>query len=1018
MPIFASNFTANSLQGTVTVSGGQANVVLPISNFAFEGSKSFVIDLRKEGYSGTVIATSNTISIPDTTTIVSLTANISTVAEGNAILYTLTTTNVVNGTNVFFSTNSVVTANVNSNDFVGGNTGVITINNNVGTLTLVANADLSLFDETGETFALQIRTGNVLGNVVIASSNVTVLDTSNQYNVLSFVESANSVTEGATITLTTNIINIPAGTLLYYDTTGNVTNTAFASGNTGSFRMNGVSNTITLVTTNVPYGTQADFRVRMHRDSLTGAVIATSNTLLINDSALTSMLATGGNVSIIGNFKYHTYNTSGTFNVSSIGTTSGNIEYMVIGGGGAGGGILAGTSASGGGGGAGGYRLNVPGELSGANAAAEPALYVSTSTTYTVTVGAGGTSVGVAPLNSYVGAIGSNSAILGSGAFSNVISLGGGNGTGTSPTPAAGGAPGGSGGGSDGYYGRPAGTGTPGQGTPGNIGAQNGNGAGGGGGGAGSAGTVGFYYPVAGPYIFYYAGAGGSGRTPTAFSYWSVPGGQVSPAPGIAGGGSGGGTPYPTLGPFYGQQGYVGHGGGGTVNTGGGGYGSGGSYPQTPTTYAGTNGGSGIVVIRYPFTGQYYVSLVEQYSTITLGANVSFNLTSYNANGVTLYYTTEGNVDATHFIGGNTGTLVANTVGATLLLQSNSSANIPVGESRYFRVALRQDSITGPIQLYSGNITVNYRPTNLSVTGGTQSNVTVNGTNYRIHTFTTSANLTINSLSNSNNFNQFEIMAIGGGGGGASYGSGAGAGGLLYGVANIIFGVGNTVITVGSGGASNYNSPGGEGANSTLLLPNGNTIIAYGGKNGGAPQGPPGRFGCGGGGQGYTSSSPNPAAIDWWFQGGQPSQFGLTGYAGNGNSGGLPYSTRAGGGGGTGDGTKAEPTGGGSNNGDPGYNGRPLGISGSNVYYGGGGASHALGYQSPYDQFPGIGGLGGGGPSGSYGNGPSPAYDGQTNRGGGGGGQHLGAFPGGPPGSNKYSSAGGSGIVIIRYPYV
>ena len=259
-------------------------------------------------------------------------------------------------------------------------------------------------------------------------------------------------------------------------------------------------------------------------------------------------------------------------------------------------------------------------------------------------------------------------------------------------------------------------------------------------------------------------------------------------------------------------------------------------------------------------------------------------------------------------------------------------------------------------------------------------------------------------------------MAIAGGGGGASYGGGAGAGGMLYGFANILP-VGNTVITVGAGGASNFNSPGGEGTNSTLLLLNGNTIIAYGGKNGGSPQGPPGRFGCGGGGNGFTSSGPNPAAFDYWLQGGQPSQFGLTGYAGEGKSGSLPSSNRAGGGGGTGGGPTPSPGLGGSNNGNPGYDGRPLDISGSNVYYGGGGGSHALGSQSPFDYYPGVGGLGGGGPSAAYGSGPNPAYNGVTNLGGGGGGIYLGAFPGGPPGSNKYSSAGGSGVVIIRYLY-
>ena len=519
----------------------------------------------------------------------------------------------------------MVTANVNSNDFVGGNTGVITINNNVGTLTLVANADLSLFDETGETFALQIRTGNVVGNVVIASSNVTVLDTSNQYNVLSFVESANSVTEGATITLTANVVNIPTGTLLYYDTIGNVTTTTFASGNTGSFRMNGISNTISLVTTNVPYGTQADFRVRIHRDSATGTVLATSNTLLINDSSLTSMLATGGNITIQGNFKYHTYNTSGTFNVTSIGTTSGNIEYLVIAGGGSGGGLVGGTNNTSGGGGAGGYRLNVPGELSGANAAAEPALYVSSSTTYTVTVGAGGVSLASAPYAG-VGGSGSNSAILGSGPFSNVISYGGGGGGSTNYS----GNPGGSGGGG-GSSAAAGGNGTPGQGLSGSIASIGGGQTAGGGGGAGGAAPVGYVQPG----TFVYSGAGGYGRTPSAFSLWSVSGGSY-PA-GIAGGGSGGATPYPSLGPFYGQPGVNGHGGGGgganaTVNTGGGGGGYPGSYPSNPPTGSqGAYGGSGIVIIRYPFTGQYFTSLVEQYTTVTLGANIGYNLTAYNA---------------------------------------------------------------------------------------------------------------------------------------------------------------------------------------------------------------------------------------------------------------------------------------------------------------------------------------------------------------------------------------------------
>ena len=285
MPILASNFTSNSLQGTVVVSGGQANIQLPLSAFAFEGQKTFVVKLRKEGFAGTVIGVSNTITVLDTTTIVSLTANISTVAEGNAILYTLTTTNVPNSTNVYYTTNSVVTANVNGNDFVGGNTGIITINNNVGTVTLVANADVSNVSELAETFSLQIRTNNASGNVVVTSSNVLILDTSNTYAINSLVESSNSIITPSNVTFTVSVSNIPAGTTLYYDTTGTATNTTFIGGNTGSFKINTANsgtNTVVLGNLTLGIGGSGSFALNIRRDSTTGTIIATSNTILIS----------------------------------------------------------------------------------------------------------------------------------------------------------------------------------------------------------------------------------------------------------------------------------------------------------------------------------------------------------------------------------------------------------------------------------------------------------------------------------------------------------------------------------------------------------------------------------------------------------------------------------------------------------------------------------------------------------------------------------------------------------------
>lgn len=66
-----------------------------------------------------------------------------------------------------------------------------------------------------------------------------------------------------------------------------------------------------------------------------------------------------------------------------------NAEYIVVGGGGSGGFTVA--SASGGGGG-GGYRSSIAGEASGGGASAESSIQLQGNITYTVTVGAGGSS--------------------------------------------------------------------------------------------------------------------------------------------------------------------------------------------------------------------------------------------------------------------------------------------------------------------------------------------------------------------------------------------------------------------------------------------------------------------------------------------------------------------------------------------------------------------------------------------------------------------------------------------------
>ena len=259
------------------------------------------------------------------------------------------------------------------------------------------------------------------------------------------------------------------------------------------------------------------------------------------------------------------------------------VEYLVIAGG-----ASAGMShVGGGGGGAGGLLTNYGGT----------ALTLSTSTNYSITVGAGGASIA-----------GSSTDTTGNNGFNSVFSTITADGGGGGGAWNAGGVAnsGGSGGGGE-YAG---GSGTPGSGTSGqgNNGGTGGNspqyGSGGGGGagavggnGSGSSGGVGGVglqnaITVASGTGPYYAGGGGGG------TYYA--GGAAG---GLGGGGAGGA--YNTAGTA------------GTPNTGGGGGSNGANQSSNPAQPSGA-GGSGIVILRYP--SSYAISGLSG-TTTTVGSD-------------------------------------------------------------------------------------------------------------------------------------------------------------------------------------------------------------------------------------------------------------------------------------------------------------------------------------------------------------------------------------------------------------
>lgn len=288
--------------------------------------------------------------------------------------------------------------------------------------------------------------------------------------------------------------------------------------------------------------------------------------------AIEFVAATGGTITTVGDYKIHTFTSSGTFEVTNAGNPVGSntVDYWVLAGGGAGSGR---GNRGGGGGGAGGWRESVPSPAAwSASPLANPggALPVSVQS-YPITVGSGG-----------AGAPGEGTGTSGSPSiFSSITSAGGGNGVG-----GGNGTPGGSGGGPAGIDANAPSSGnvpavSPPQGNPSGLGDTSHPGThGGGGGGAGAAGGT---------------KNGGNGTTtsitnsPLTKAGGGGGGGNLQPS---GSGGSGGGTAGSGNPPGSGFSSSA------AANSGSG---SGGHSASPPTAGGTGNGGSGIVVIRYKF---------------------------------------------------------------------------------------------------------------------------------------------------------------------------------------------------------------------------------------------------------------------------------------------------------------------------------------------------------------------------------------------------------------------------------
>jgi hypothetical protein len=181
----ASDFTG-ATSGPITINGNTGTFSITTNaDTTLEGSQTFKVKVLTGSISGTTVATSNAIIINDTSNApvptYSISQSATSIGEDENVTFTVTTTNVPNGTTLYYNIEHITT---DSDDFTSATSGSINILNNTSTFTITTsyNIDNDGVNNTytDETFRMKVLTGSISGTTVVTSNNITIKPSSQQ----------------------------------------------------------------------------------------------------------------------------------------------------------------------------------------------------------------------------------------------------------------------------------------------------------------------------------------------------------------------------------------------------------------------------------------------------------------------------------------------------------------------------------------------------------------------------------------------------------------------------------------------------------------------------------------------------------------------------------------------------------------------------------------------------------------------------------------------------------------------
>lgn len=252
------------ISSSVYVSNNTATITIDsFTDSSNSENDYFRLLLREDSSIGTVVATSDYITLRDKEITVAITPSVTTIDEGGQVTFTVNTVGIDDGTTLYYEP-VFTTGQANSSDLTN-QTGSITINSGTASFDITASQDV--YEESSETFKYQVFKDRDDSNdpVTLATSSDVSITNTTTYN---FSVSSSSITEGNSVTFTVNTTGIPDGTTIYWVETGlssydlqDDDGSFTISSNTGSFTVQAIQDfntesdeTLTIELRATPYG--------------------------------------------------------------------------------------------------------------------------------------------------------------------------------------------------------------------------------------------------------------------------------------------------------------------------------------------------------------------------------------------------------------------------------------------------------------------------------------------------------------------------------------------------------------------------------------------------------------------------------------------------------------------------------------------------------------------------------------------------------------------------------------------